>query len=54
MRSAARERDYVIESGILQAKSRSAVHTATSTIPEGRTLDLTLVLLVQHSASVAG
>ena len=44
----------MIQCGVFQSQAGSAVHTATSTIPEGRTLDLTLVLLVQHAASVAG
>ena len=54
VRAAPRERDHVIQSGVLQSESGSAIHTATSTIPEGRTLDLALVLLVQQAPSVAG
>jgi hypothetical protein len=44
----------MIKSGILQTKSDSAVDTTASTIPKGCTLDLTLVLLVEQAASVAG
>lgn len=54
MRTASRERDHVIQRGIFQPKSGTTIDTATSAIPKGRTLDLTLVLLVQHAASVAG
>jgi hypothetical protein len=48
------QRNYVIQCGVFQSQAGTAVDTAASTIPEGRTLDLALVLLVQHSASVAG
>jgi hypothetical protein len=44
----------MIEGSVLQAQSDPAIDTAASTIPKGRTLDLALVLLVQHEASVAG
>jgi len=54
MASTAREGDYVIQGGILDAEGSPAIDTTASTIPEGRAFDLTLVLLVQHAASVAG
>lgn len=44
----------MIQGSVLQAQAGSAVDTPASTIPKGRSLDLTLVLLVQHTASVAG
>ena len=54
MSPATGERDHVIQSGILDSEGGSAVDTSASTIPKGRALDLTRVLLVLHTASVAG
>ncbi|HET8770867.1 MAG TPA: hypothetical protein VFM71_07785 [Gemmatimonadaceae bacterium] len=44
----------MIKRGIRQAEGCATVNASTSTIPKGLALDLTLVLLVQHTASVAG
>jgi hypothetical protein len=51
---AARDRDHVIQSGVLDSEAGSAIDTSTSTIPKGRALDLTLVLLVLQLTSVTG
>lgn len=51
---AARDRDHMIQCGILETEPGPAIDTTASTIPEGRALDLALVLLVLHTASVAG
>lgn len=48
------QRDHVIQCGILQPERDPAIDTSTSTIPNGGSLDLALVLLVKHEASVAG
>jgi len=49
---AARDRDHVIQGGVLETEGGAAIDTSTSTIPKGRALDLTLVLLVLQAASV--
>jgi hypothetical protein len=54
MTPAARERDYVIQGGVVETQRGPAVDTAASTIPKRGSLDLALVLLVQDEASVAG
>jgi hypothetical protein len=48
------ERDHMIQGGVVQSEGGSAIDTAASTIPKGLALDLTLVLLVEQAASVAG
>jgi len=48
------ERDHVIQRCILESECGAAINAPTSTIPKGRALDLALVLLVLHAASVAG
>ena len=48
------QRDHVIQCGILESESDPTIDTSASTIPNGRSLDLALVLLVKHEASVAG
>ena len=54
VRPAARDRDYVIQSGVLDSKTGAAIDTSTSTIPKGRAFDLALVLLVLELPSVTG
>jgi hypothetical protein len=54
MAPAATQRDHMIQCGILEDKRGPAIDTSTSTIPNGCSLDLALVLLVKHEASVAG
>jgi hypothetical protein len=44
----------MIQSGVLESKSISAIDTSTSTVPKGGSLDRALVLLVQQAASVPG
>jgi hypothetical protein len=44
----------MIQGSVLEAQRGPTVNTSTSTIAEGGTLDLALVLLVEHLASVAG
>lgn len=44
----------MIQCGVLETERGPAIDTTASTIPEGRTLDLALVLLVTQAASVAG
>lgn len=50
----AREGDHMVKGSVFQSQTGPAVNATASTIPKGRTLDLALVLLVQHEASVAG
>jgi len=52
--AAAAQRNHVIQGGVLDSESGPAIDTSASTIPKGLALDLTLVLLVKHAASVAG
>ena len=52
--TAARKRDHMIKRGVRQTERSATVNASTSTIPNGLALVLTLVLLVQHTASVAG
>lgn len=42
----------MIQGGVLQSQSISAIDASTSTISKGGSLDLTLVLLVQQPASI--
>lgn len=44
----------MIQGSVLEAQRGPTVNTSTSTVAEGGSLDLTLVLLVKHLASVAG
>jgi hypothetical protein len=44
----------MVQRGILKTKADPTIDTAASAIPEGRALDVTLVLLVKQAASVAG
>jgi len=54
MTPAPRQRDHMIQSGILETEPGPAIDTTASTIPESGALDLALVLLVLEAASVAG
>jgi hypothetical protein len=54
MAAPARERDYVIQGGVLEPERGPAIDTTASTIPKSGSLDLPLVLLVQDEASVTG
>jgi len=49
---AARHRDHMIQGGVLESEGGPTIDASPSTIPEGRPLDLTLVLLVLQAASV--
>jgi hypothetical protein len=44
----------MIKRGVLQSENIAAIHTSTSTVSKGGSLDLALVLLVEQAASVPG